>query len=137
MVVFMWRVPTFCHPFFMRETRKLMAMVMFCLIYSSDCSTFPTAVPRHAAFFDWNLTVCLISVILSRSLSPSPKVIGNFPSLTRTLPKSFVICLATESEARRTSYFLHHFLILVLSLLKAFRPSTSMYGILLAVASSI
>jgi hypothetical protein len=45
--------------------------------------------------------------------------------LTRTLPRSLVVCLATESLANKTSNFLAHFLILVLSLLKALRPSTS------------
>lgn len=125
-MVLMKRVPTFCHPFFMRETRKLIDIVRFCLICSSVCSTLPIAVPRQEAFLDWNLTECLTSLILSRSFSPSAKAIGYLLSLTRTLPKSFVTCLATESDARRTSYFLHHFLILVLSLLKALRPSTSM-----------
>lgn len=136
-VVLTWRVPTFCHPFFIRETRKLIDIVRFCLISSSDCSTFPIAVPRQAAFLGWNLTVFLTSLILSVNLSPSAKVIGNLLSLTSTLPKSLVICLATESDARRTSYFLKYFLIFVLSLLKALRPSTSMYGMLFVVASSI
>jgi hypothetical protein len=45
--------------------------------------------------------------------------------------------LATESLANKTSNFLAHFLILVLSLLKALRPSTSIYGTPAAVASSI
>lgn len=137
MVVLMKRVPTFCHPFFMRDTKKLMDMVRFCLISSSVWLTFPTAVPKHEAFLDWNLTVCLTSAILSVSFSPSARATGNLPSLTRTLPNNLVTCLATESDAKRTSYFLHHFFILVLSLLKAFRPSTSMKGIPLAVASSI
>lgn len=133
----MWREPTFCHPFFIRETKKLIDIVKFCLICSSDCSTFPIAVPKQDAFLDWNLTVFLTSLIFSRSFSPYVKATGNFPSLTSTLPSNLVICLATESEASKTSYFLHHFLILVLSLLKALRPSTSMKGILLAVASSM
>ena len=137
MEVLMWRVPMFCHPFFVRETKKLIPMVMFCLSCSSVCSTFPIAVPKQEAFLDWNLTVCLTSATLSTSFSPSAMAMGNFPSLTRTLPKSLVTCLATESDAKRTSYFFAHFLILVLSLLKALSPSTSMYGILLAVASSI
>ena len=129
MEVFMWRVPMFCHPFLVRETRKLIPIVMFCLSSSSVWSTFPMAVPRHDAFLDWNLTVCLTSATLSTSFSPSAMAMGNFPSLTRTLPKSLVTCLATESEAKRTSYFLAHFLILFLSLLKAFNPSTSIKGI--------
>ena len=127
----------FCHPFFINETKKLIAIVMFCLRFSSPVSTFPMAVPRHEAFFDWNLTVCLTSSILGSNFSPSARAIGNLPNLTKTLPKSLVTCLATESEARRISYFLHHFLIFVLSLLKALSPSTSMYGILLAVAYSM
>lgn len=114
-----------------------MDIVRFCLISSSVCSTFPIAVPRHEAFLDWNLTVCFTSLILSVNFSPSAKATGNFPSLTRTLPNNLVTCLATESEAKRTSYFLHHFFIFVLSLLKALRPSTSMKGIPLAVASSM
>lgn len=133
----MKRVPTFCHPFFMRETRKLIDMVRFCLRLSSPVSTVPIAVPRHEAFFDWNLTVCFNSSILAVIFSPSARVTGNKPIFTSTFPRSLVVCLATESLAKRTSYFLAHFLILVLSLLNAFSPSTSMQGIPLAVASSI
>jgi hypothetical protein len=54
---------------------------------------------------------------------------GNLFILTKTLPNNLVTCLATESEAKIISYFLAHFLIFVLSLLKALSPSTSMYGI--------
>lgn len=133
----MWRVPTFCHPFFMRETKKLIDMVMFCLMFSGSRSTFPTDVPRQEAFFDWNLTVCFISAILSTALYPSVIASGNLPILTNTLPNNLVVCLATESDAKRISYFFAHFLILALSLLKALRPSTSMKGISLAVHSSI
>lgn len=126
MLVLMYKVPTFCQPFLSKETRKLMDMVIFCLICSSDWSTLPTAVPKQEAFLDWNLTVCFTSLILSASFSPSAMATGNLLSLTSTFPSSLVICLATESEAKRTSYFLHHFLIFVLSLLKALSPSTSM-----------
>lgn len=112
----------------MSETKKLMAIVKFCLRLSSPVSMLPIAVPRQEAFFDWNLTVCLTSSILSLSLSPSARVTGKSPILTRTFPKSLVVCLATESEASRMSYFLAHFFILVLSLLNALSPSTSMYG---------
>lgn len=125
MEVLMCRVPTFCHPFFISETKKLMAIVKFCLMLSSPVSTDPIAVPKHDAFFDWNFTVCLTSSILSFNLSPSARVIGKSPILTSTLPSSLVVCLATESEASKMSYFLAHFLILVLSLLKALSPSTS------------
>jgi len=133
----MKRVPTFCHPFFISETKKLMDIVKFCLKLSSPVSTLPIAVPKQEAFFDWNLTVCLSSSILVAIFSPSARVTGNKPILTSTLPKSLVVCFATESLARRTSYFLAHFLILVLSLLKALSPSTSIYEIPPAVASSI
>ena len=126
MDVLIWRVPTFCHPFFIKETKKLMAMVKFCLMLSSPKFTFPIDVPIHDAFLDWNLTVCFTSLILSTSLSPSVIAIGNFPILTNTFPNNFVTCFATESEAKRTSYFLAHFLILFLSLLNALSPSTSM-----------
>lgn len=126
MVVFRWRVPTFCQPFFIKETKKLMAIVMFCLRVSSPVSTVPIAVPKHAAFFDWNLTVCLSSSIFEVIFSPSAKLMGKRPILTNTLPKSLVTCFPTESLAKRTSYFFAHFLILVLSLLNALRPSTSM-----------
>lgn len=102
---------------------------------SSLCSRFPIAVPRQAAFLDWNLTLYWTSLILSRIFYPSAKAIGNLFHLTRTFPKSLLTCLATESDAKRTSYFLLHFLILVLSLLNAFKPSTSMYGTLLTEAS--
>ena len=125
----MWRVPTFCQPFFMRETKKLIDVTIFCLRFSSLSSTFPTDVPKHDAFLDWNFTVCFISVILSTARSPSVIAIGNLPIFTNTFPRSLVTCLATESDAIRTSYFLAHFLILALSLLKALRPSTSMKGI--------
>ena len=133
----MWRVPTFCQPFFMRETRKLIAMVTFCLICSSESSAVPTEQPMQLTFFDWNLTVCLSSSILVTIFSPSTRLIGNRFILTRTLPSSLVTCLPTVSEARRMSYFLAHFLILTLSLLKALRPSMSIKGISLAFASSM
>lgn len=124
--VLIWRVPTFCHPFFIKETKKLIDIVRFCLKLSSPVSIVPIEVPRHDAFFDWNLTVCFSSSILAVIFSPSAKVTGKRPILTSTLPRSLVVCLATESLAKRTSNFLAHFLILVLSLLKAFSPSTSM-----------
>lgn len=110
---------------------------MFCLRFSSVRLTLPIAVPKQDAFFDWNLTVCFNSSILAVIFSPSAKATGKRPILTKTLPKSLVTCFPTDSEARRTSYFLAHFLIFVLSLLNALRPSTSMYGMLLAVASSM
>jgi hypothetical protein len=122
----MKRVPTFCHPFFIKETKKLIDIVKFCLILSYPVSTVPMAVPRHEAFFDWNLTVCFNSSILAVIFSPSARVTGKSPILTRTLPKSLVVCFATESLAKRTSNFFAHFFILVLSLLKALSPSTSM-----------
>ena len=135
--VFKCRVPTFCHPFFINDTKKLIAIVMFCLKFSSPVSTFPIAVPKQDAFFDWNLTVCLTSSILFFKFYPQAKAMGNLPNLTKTLPNNLVTCFATESEARRISYFLAHFLIFVLSLLKALSPSTSMYGMLLVWAYSI
>lgn len=126
MEVLRWRVPTFCHPFFIRDTKKLIAIVMFCLRFSSVRLTLPIAVPKQDAFFDWNLTVCFNSSILAVIFSPSANATGKRPILTKTLPKSLVTCFPTDSEARRTSYFLAHFLIFVLSLLNALRPSTSM-----------
>ena len=127
--VFMCSVPTFCHPFFIKETKKFIPIVRFCLMFYAPSSTFPIDVPKQAAFFDWNFTVCFISCILSTTLSPSVMAIGNFPIFTNTFPNNFVVCLATESEANKISYFLAHFLILALSLLKALSPSTSMKGI--------
>lgn len=126
MEVLICSVPTFCHPFFISDTKKLIDIVRFCLMLSSLASTLPMAVPKQEAFLDWNFTVCFNSSILAVIFSPSARVTGNLFILTRTLPKSLVVCLATESLASRTSYFLAHFLILVLSLLKALRPSTSM-----------
>ncbi len=126
MEVLRYRVPTFCQPFFMRETKKLMAIVTFCLRLSSVCSTVPIAVPMQLTFFDWNLTVCFNSSILAVIFSPSAKLMGKRFILTKALPKSLVTCFPTESLASKTSYFLAHFLILFLSLLKALSPSTSM-----------
>jgi hypothetical protein len=125
-VVLMCKVPTFCHPFFISETRKFIDIIKFCLRLSSPVYTLPMAVPKHEAFLDWNLTVCFNSSILAVMFSPSANVIGNRPIFTSTFPRSLVVCFATESLAKSTSYFLAHFLILVLSLLKAFSPSTSM-----------
>lgn len=127
--VFMCNVPTFCHPFFINDTKKFIPIVRFCRMFSAPKSTFPIDVPKHAAFFDWNFIVCLISNILSTTLSPSVIAIGNFPIFTSTFPNSLVVCLATESEASKISYFLAHFLIFTLSLLNALSPSTSIKGI--------
>ena len=97
-------------------------MVKLCLRLSSPVSTFPIEVPKHEAFLDWNFTVCFNSYILSLIFSPSAIGMGNLFILTSALPKSLVVCFATDSDAKRTSYFLAHFLIFVLSLLKALSP---------------
>lgn len=123
--VLMWSVPTFCHPFFINETRKLIPIVRFWRRLSSPVSTFPIAVPKQEAFLDWNLMVCFNSSILTAIFSPSARAMGKRFILTNTFPNNLVVCLATESLAKRTSYFLAHFLIFVLSLLKALSPSTS------------
>ena len=135
-VVLMWSVLIFCHPFFKRETKKFTARVMFCLICSSLRSAWPMAVPRQRTFFNWNLMECLRSSILSTTFSPSLMGRGCLWSLTRMFPTNLVSCLRSASEAIKTSYFLAHFLILFLSLLKALRPSASMVSIPAALASS-
>ena len=101
-------------------------MLIFCLSSSSVRLAVPTAVPIQRTFFNWNLTVLLISLTLSSTFSFSPIATGNFPILLRVLPISLGICFIKDSEARSTSNGLAHFLINFLSLLNFLAPSTSM-----------
>jgi hypothetical protein len=126
MEVLICKVLIFCQPFFNKETKKLTDILIFCLSSSSVILTVPTAVPIQRTFFNWNLTVCLISLTLSSTFSFSPKATGNFPILVKTLPSNLGICFIKDSEAIKTSKGLHHFLISFLSLLNFFKPSTSM-----------
>lgn len=103
MEVLMWRDLIFCHPFFNKETKKLIDMLMFCLSSSSLMLTVPTAVPIQRTFLSWNLTVLLSSLTLSSTFSFSPIATGNFPILVKTLPSNLGICFIKDSEAIKIS----------------------------------
>ena len=92
MLVLMIKLLMFCHPFFNRLTKKLIDMFTFCLICSGSIWTVPMAVPMQRTFFNWNLMVCLISLDLAATDSVSPKLKGNLPIFTSTLPRSLGIC---------------------------------------------
>jgi len=129
MVDLTWTVLTFCHPFLRREIRKLIEIVAFCLICSSVMATLPTATPIHRTFFSWNLTLDLTSSIFLDKDSAWVMAIGNLLILFRIGPKILVSCLTIESVHIRTWYFLAHFLMSFLTLLKALSPSISLTSI--------
>lgn len=88
-----------CHPFFNKETKKLMDMVKFYLIYSSVILSVPIPFPKVKTFFNYHLTMDLISFTLAPTSSVSYITIGNFPILFNTLPNNLGIYLIKDSEA--------------------------------------
>ena len=99
MVVLMCKVLMLCHPFFNKETKKLMDKAKFYLSYSSFISAVPTPLPRHKTFFNCHLRVPLTSFTLASTCSVSYITMGNFPILLRTLPNNLGIYLIKDSEA--------------------------------------
>lgn len=82
MVALIVRLPTFCHPFFSKETRKLTASMTFPINSSSVIPTFPTATARHKTFFNWNLMVDLIPLALAFKSSAWKTGEGNLPAVS-------------------------------------------------------
>jgi len=129
-VALICNVLIFCHPFFNKETKKLTDILIFCLNSSSVIANVPTAVPIQRTFFNWNLTVDLISFTFSSTFSFSPRASGNLLILFKIFPNNFGICFINESLANKVWNGLAHFFTNFLSLLNFFNPSTSMQSIL-------
>jgi len=103
MLALMVKLPTFCHPFFRRETtekmvricspnqntkmgwvdelQKLIDSMMLEISSSSVMPTLPTATPMQRTFLSWNLMVDLTSVILAERSSLWETGVGNFPAV--------------------------------------------------------
>lgn len=132
----MWSDRTFCQCFLSRDTRKLTDKCTFWASSSGVMLTCPTATDKHKTFFIWNLMVLLTSSIFCAIDSEWARRPGNLPALLRPGPSKRGICLMSDSEARKASYFLASFFTNFLFLLSFFRASASMYGTSLALASS-
>jgi hypothetical protein len=102
----MWSDLTFCQCFLSRDTKKLMLRCTFCARSSALMPTLPTATDRHKTFFIWNLMVALTSSILAVIDSWWVRRPGNLPALFKPGPSRRGICLISDSEARKASYFL-------------------------------
>lgn len=109
MELLMTREPTFCHCFFNKLTKKLMANMMFETSSSELNSTLPIATARQSTFFSWNLIVDRTSVNLPARSSAWDSGAGNFPAFERPGPSSRGICFIRTSEAMKASYFLASF----------------------------
>lgn len=97
------------HPFFNKETKKLIDIFKFCLIWSSVILTFPIAVPRHNTFFNWNLTDDLPSSTLALTSSFELITVGNFPHLAKKFPPNLFNCLTKVSEMKKSLIFSANF----------------------------
>ena len=113
----------FYHPFGNKETKKFKDFVTFCLIWSTSKVSTPTADANHGNFLTLNLTVLNNSSCFSPTSSFSPIGTGNLPIEVTYLPISLVTLLESESETKRRSNFLAHFLISLASLLNFLRSS--------------
>merc|ERR1719193_169388 len=136
MVDLRFRDFTFCRFFLRRETRKLMEVWVLTKISFSVCSTLPTATARQSTFLSWNLTCERMALTLFSSASLCVHSVGNLPALLRPGPRRRGICLITDSDARKASYFLANFLTSFLFLFNFFKSSTLMKGMPLSLASS-
>lgn len=95
----MCKVLILCHPFFNKETKKLMDMFKFYLIYSSVISTVPIPLPKVKTFFNCHLMVDLTSLTFYSAVSVSYITKGNLLILFKTLPNNLGIYLIKDSEA--------------------------------------
>lgn len=139
MVDLMTKLPTFCQPFFSRETKKLIASMTLATSSSSLKPTLPIATAKQRTFFSWNLMVDFASMTFELRSSAWEIGVGNLPAIAtdseldqqievrRTLPldrpgpSKRGICLIRVSEARKTLYLRASFLISFLFLLSFLR----------------
>lgn len=80
MVALMFRLATLCQPFLRRDTRKLIASMMFSTNSSSVIPTCPTVTPRSRGFWSRNLTIDAKSFALALISSSWEKAMGNLPA---------------------------------------------------------
>ena len=116
MVVFIVKDPIFCQPFGRRETRKLTDLRRFCLSSSGVCSSSPMEVAIQGPFLILNLMVLMRSAILDSMDSESLMKTGCLPTTLTSLPTALVNLSLRDSETKRTSNFLAHFLTSLASL---------------------
>ena len=114
---------TFYHPFGNNEIRKLIDLRTFCLISSWDKLSWAMAVANHGPFLILNLTVLLSSTIFDSRVSFSAMKLGYWPTELTYLPTSLMNLSLSDSETKRTSYLLAHFLTNLASLAKTFISS--------------
>lgn len=127
----------FYHPFGNKEAKKLIDLLTFCLIYSISRVSTPTDYASHAFFLTLNLIVQSNSLNFYSTVSFSEIGTGNFPIEVTCLPISLVTFLESDSDTKRTSNFLAHFLISLDSLLNFLISSILRASILRALAYSI
>ena len=118
-----YRTLMFCQFFFKRDTRKLTASCTLREMSARVMVTLATARERHMTFFIWNLMVAFVASILSWRFSFSSRTVGNLPAFVRPGPRIRGICLISEAEAKKLSYFLANFLMSFLFLLNFFKSS--------------
>lgn len=127
----------FYQPLGNNEAKKLIDLLTFYLIYSTSSVSTPTDYASHAFFLTLSLIVHNNSLNFSSTVSFSDIGTGNFPIEVTCLPISLVTFLESDSDTKRTSNFLAHFLISFDSLLNFLRSSTLSASILSALAYSI
>ncbi len=106
MVDLMYRTFTFCQFFLSSETRKLIASFMLSTSCCSVIAQWPIATFKHNTFLSWNLIIAFISSTLLERSSDGSTTVGNLPALFKPGPSRRGICLISDSEARKTWYFL-------------------------------
>ena len=118
-----------------------MLMFKFCLICSSVIPALATATPRQRTFFNWNLTVCNPSSILTLTSSLVWTTVGNLPHLVKKGPPNLGNCLTKDSEMNKSLNFFAHFLssfpFLSAGSILFFKVSASIYSIPAALHLSI
>lgn len=127
----------FNHPFGNKETKKLIALTTFCLRSSSAKVSTPTAVPIQETFLVLNLTDLKSSSIFLGTESASATWIGSLATDPKAFPMSLMTFLLMLEETKIKSYFLAHFMIAFLSLLKSLSPSISMCSSPLSIHSCL
>merc|ERR1719356_338167 len=114
--------------FLSKDTKKLIAIKVFCLSSSGDMLTLPTATPMQRTFFNWNFTWLRISVTLVSKASECWTIVGNLPALFKPGPSNLGICGTSTWEAKKASKDWANFFTSFLFLLSFFKSSTLLNG---------